>query len=156
MFPHSHRSTAYESPPGWLEIRAESWYTWLSSSNSNLGGSSIRIPGREKLDFSNWFIDFQRSHEAVYWKHHLQYNGKTWEWNESIYFNQSCSHSHYLLTTSININAKMISLGIIGSSIISVAILSHMISFITVIKKWPRMLIIRSWNRIDVFDMTGN
>lgn len=142
MCPHSHRSTACESPPAWLEIRAASWYTWLSSSNCNLGGSNIRIPGREKLEFSSSLIAFHYSHDAVYWKHHLQYNDKTWEWNESIYFNQTCSHSHYLLTTSININAKMISLGIIGSSVLSASILSHMISFIIVIiKKWPRMLI---------------
>lgn len=155
MFPHSHKPTACESPPGWLEIRAASYCTWLSSSNSNLGGSNIRITGREKLQFSKWLIAFQGSHEAVYWKHHLQYNDKTWEWNESIYFNQTFSHSHYLLTTSININAKIISLGIIGSSIISASILSQMINFIIVIKKWPRKLIPRSWNRIDAFNMTG-
>lgn len=155
MFPHSHRPTACESPPGWLEIRAASYFTWLSSSDSNLGGSNIRITRREKFEFSNWLIGFQCSNEAVYWKYHLQCNDKTWEWNESIYLNQTCFHSHYLLTSSININEKMISLGIIGS-IISASILSQMISFIIVIKEWPRMFPMRSWNRIDVFNMTGN
>lgn len=73
------------------------------------------------------------SHEAMYRKRHLKYNDKIWELNNPICLSQNCFLTHYLLTISININAKIISLWMIGSSIVSTSILSVMIYFNKVI-----------------------
>lgn len=59
----------------------------------------------------------------MYRKRHLKYNDKTWELNHPICLSQNCFLTHYLLTISININAKITSLWMIGSSIVSTSIL---------------------------------
>jgi len=51
------------------------------------------------------------------------HNDKTWELNHPICLSQNGFLTHYLLTISININANIISLWMIGSSIVSTSIL---------------------------------
>ncbi len=107
------------------EIRVASFWTWLSSSSSwdmaTWRGQTFGSLGAKKTRLLHQY----HSHEAMYRKDHSKYKGETWELNDPICLSQNCFLTHYLLSISININAKIIPFCMIGSSIVSTSIHSE-------------------------------
>ncbi len=96
-----------------------------------LEGSNIWFTGSQK---DSRLLHQYHSHEAMYRKDHSKYKGETWELNDPICLSQNCFLTHYLLSISININAKIIPFAwLVAVLLVHPSILSLMIYFNKVI-----------------------